>query len=121
MTFPPKQIYFLRPVGFEGPIKIGCSAWPGDRLLSLAKWSPFPIELMTQGIGDHTLERALHRLFAADRSHKEWFRTSAPLMSGIEAVRCGAAVDAAFGLTLKPTGRTWPKARYVLEAQRSAA
>ena len=117
MISKSKQIYFLRPTQMEGPIKIGCSRWPEQRLWSLAKWSPVPLELLANADGDHTLERALHRLFAADRSHKEWFRTSRALVAGIDAVRDGAPIDAAFGLVLTLTGRTWPKSRYVQSAR----
>jgi hypothetical protein len=97
MNFAPKHIYFLRPVGHEGPIKIGCSAWPADRLRVIAHWSPIPLELAAHALGDHTLERALHRKFAATRSHKEWFLASDELTAGIAAVAAGALVADAFG------------------------
>jgi len=76
---PTKKIYFLRPVGQRGPIKIGCSMEPTARLKHLAHWSPIPLELAGEVAGDHDVERRLHKMFAADRSHHEWFHPSAAL------------------------------------------
>lgn len=113
MSFAKKQIYFIRPIQGVGLVKIGCSSWPSHRLQFLLGWSPVPLEIAASGPGDHTLERALHRLFDADRSHKEWFRSSQQLLAGIEAVASGADVPTAFGLKLSPTGRSWPKEAYI--------
>lgn len=33
-------IYFLRPIGWDGPVKIGCSNYPMLRLNALMAWSP---------------------------------------------------------------------------------
>ena len=41
-----RYVYFIKPVGMEGPIKIGCSIMPTERLEGLAVWSPFPLEIV---------------------------------------------------------------------------
>lgn len=104
----PKRVYFIKPVGADGPIKIGCSRWPDDRLLNIANWSPVPIEIMASGVGSHELERFIHRMFAATRSHKEWFHATPALTSSIARVADGMDIADAFGLVAYI-----PKSRFV--------
>lgn len=59
----PCFVYFLKPVGMDGPIKIGCSEYPQRRLLNLMAWSPFPLELLAQIDGDESVERRFHAAF----------------------------------------------------------
>lgn len=66
-------IYFIKPVGLDGPIKIGCSGIPEDRLVSLAAWSPFPLEVIGKTPGTLKDEGFLHRCFSEYHSHHEWF------------------------------------------------
>lgn len=39
-------VYFVKPVGMDGPIKIGCTTTPAARIESLTIWSPFPLEVL---------------------------------------------------------------------------
>lgn len=78
-----KHIYFLKPIGLDGPIKIGCSNWPERRLAIAANWSPLPLEIIGRVPGDHCDEKYLHRLFDGDRLHHEWFETSTALKTAI--------------------------------------
>lgn len=94
---PPKTIYFMKPVGMAGPVKIGCSRWPADRLRDIETWSPFPLELIAAGVGCHRLEFFIHRRFEHLRSHREWFHISDDLLACIERVKSGASVADAFG------------------------
>lgn len=96
-----KSVYFMRPVGMDGPIKIGCSSWPKDRLIELSRWSWCPLEIITHGEGPHLLERAIHKLFAAQRLHMEWFTPCPEMLAGIERVKAGEPVGDAFGLVPK--------------------
>lgn len=91
-----KRIYFMKPVGMDGPIKIGCSKWPDHRILNISAWSPVPLEMMAVAEGNHTLERHLHRQF--QRSHREWFHPTQDLLDGIKAVAGGASIEQAFGV-----------------------
>lgn len=68
-----KRIYFLRPVGQIGPIKIGCSVAPDKRLIAIQAWSPLPLELVAICVGKNAHEQNLHARFIADRLHGEWF------------------------------------------------
>lgn len=82
-----KFIYFLKPVGMDGPIKIGCSAVPKTRLTQLMSWVPFELEILTTAPGGYTEEKRLHHRFGADRIRAEWFRTSRRLLALIGEIR----------------------------------
>ncbi len=92
----PDLVYFIKPIGLPGPIKIGCSCVPQDRLMTLAIWSPFPLELLATTPGSYTLEHRLHRRFAKDHTHGEWFREGPDLLAGIAALKSGSGVEDAF-------------------------
>lgn len=91
-----KSIYFMKPKGASGPIKIGCSKFTGQRLIDLSLWSPIPLEIMAEGPGEHLLERCLHRVYRAQRSHGEWFFPSSDLLIRIARVRAGEDVATVF-------------------------
>lgn len=98
MSAPEKQIYFIRPVGAVGPIKIGCSRWVDERLASLMLWSPTPLEVITYAEGDVRLEFCVHRMFADHRLHKEWFAPAPALLEAIDRVKAGQSILDAFGI-----------------------
>lgn len=79
-------VYFLRPVGLPGPIKIGCSQTPEGRLETYMAWSPYPLEKIGQVPGNTKDEGYLHRCFWAQRSHAEWFHPSRELHAAIDRV-----------------------------------
>lgn len=91
-------IYFFKPVGMDGPIKIGCSRQPGNRLLYLARWSPFPLECIGSVLGDIVFERAIHRKFAELHSHEEWFQATPDLSDFIRTAMSVSRIDHAFAL-----------------------
>lgn len=82
-----KSVYFMRPIGCEGPIKIGCSKLAEKRLRSLEIWSPAKLELICAVPGCHNDENILHQMFGVDRLHGEWFRASPALLDLIEYVQ----------------------------------
>lgn len=82
----PSQVYFIRPVGMDGPIKIGCSRLPSERLVALAMWSPFPLELVGMAPGSFRDERFLHGCFCDLHLHHEWFSFSPFLGETIDAI-----------------------------------
>lgn len=88
-----KKIYFIKPVGMDGPIKIGCSKFTEDRLATLSRWSPFPLEVICQTAGNHTDEFSVHRKFSHLRQHMEWFSAGDDLVEFIEKVRAGASIN----------------------------
>jgi hypothetical protein len=81
-----KRVYFLRPIGAEGPIKIGCSNQPLKRLRAVEIWSPMKLEIVASAPGGTAHEAALHAMFLADRLHGEWFAASPALNELIEHV-----------------------------------
>lgn len=85
-------VYFARPIGLHGPVKIGCSAAPLERLKTLMTWSPIPLEIAATVPGDGKLERRIHGLFAKSHSHHEWFHASAELSQLIFSLAAGKPV-----------------------------
>ena len=84
-----KKIYFLRPIGQDGPIKIGCSINPVNRLQVFLIWSPLRLELVGVADGGHEYERDLHARFARQRLHGEWFAPSPDLTNLINQINNG--------------------------------
>lgn len=76
-----KHVYFLRPVGQIGPIKIGCSKLPALRLETLTVWSPVRLELICSVPGSHKDEHTLHGMFRNHHVHGEWFGASKELLA----------------------------------------
>lgn len=89
MSAPESYVYFLRPVGAQGPVKIGQSRTPLIRLKTISSWSPVELELAAHTPGARDLEARLHAAFAKDRLHGEWFSASAALSSLIADIQCG--------------------------------
>lgn len=105
------RVYFIKPVGMDGPIKIGCSAKPAVRLLALSAWSPFPLELIGEVPGDFSDENLLHRRFSDLHTRKEWFMSSPALRQTIEKILSGTPIkDACKALKAKgPIRRKQPE------------
>lgn len=82
-------VYFIKPVGMTGPIKIGCSQSPDNRRRSLANWSPFALEIIAEIDGDTEIERRFHAKHIAAHQRREWFEATASLLADIAAVRAG--------------------------------
>lgn len=95
---PDRFVYFVRPVGQDEPIKIGCSRSPRARVEALLNWSPVDLEIMAFAEGDMRLEFCLHRMFAAQLLRKEWFSASAELIARIDRVRLGESIVSAFDI-----------------------
>ncbi len=94
------QVYFIKPVGLDGPIKIGHSKVPSIRLIDLGAWSPLPLELVGAVPGTYADEQFLHQCFAEQHSHREWFRSSHELRDAIRRVLDAGTVSALRGIIL---------------------
>lgn len=80
----PGHLYFIQ--GAEGGlIKIGWATVPETRMAHLQAHSPVRLALLHTEPGNGKEEAALHKQFAAARSHGEWFRPVPALMTEIEA------------------------------------
>jgi len=73
-----RRVYFIQ-AQHSGLIKIGSAASPRQRLQTLQTGSPEPLVLLGDVPGGGRRERELHRKFADDRSHGEWFTPSSAL------------------------------------------
>lgn len=105
MTFTrPSLVYFIKPVGLDGPIKIGCSGTPADRLENLAAWSPWPLEVIGSIPGSYAEEAFLHSCFADFHSHREWFHSTPALRGAIAEMLAAGSIDPA-RQKLKPVRR----------------
>lgn len=93
-----RNVYFVRPVGFKGPIKIGSAIVGRFRRRELEAYSPFRLELLLEIPGGIDLERRLHRRFAYAHSHSEWFHPVDELVFAIEQMLAGIPVEKAINL-----------------------
>lgn len=96
-----RYVYFLRPIGADGPVKIGCSDLPLKRLKEISTWSPLPLEIAATAPGSLQLERNLHDCFADLHSHREWFSADSRLAAFIEKVAAGVPIAEAIDLAEK--------------------
>lgn len=80
------RVYFIKPIGMDGPIKIGYSKCPEKRLVALSMWSPWPLEIIGSVKGIRKDETNFHSRFKDLHSHRKWFRTSPLLLETIAAV-----------------------------------
>lgn len=84
-----KRVYFIKPIGMDGPIKIGCSVSPEGRRASLEAWCPFPLEVMAEIEGSYDLEQRFHARFLHLHERLEWFAAGEDLLAAIADIRGG--------------------------------
>lgn len=84
-----QYVYFIKPKGASGPVKIGLSEYPELRMMANSHWVPFPLELLLKIPGDRFLEARFHRMFLDCHSHLEWFNMTPKLQSVIESIKAG--------------------------------
>lgn len=82
-------VYFIKPIGLDGPIKVGCSQSPETRRRSLETWSPFALEIVAQVDGGFDLEHRFHALFIETHQRREWFGWSKRIAATIAAINDG--------------------------------
>jgi hypothetical protein len=75
-------VYFIQSVD-GGPIKIGIAMSPLERLGQIQNMSPVKLRILKTSRGGQRLEKELHRQFAADRLHGEWFAPTKQLLDYI--------------------------------------
>lgn len=84
-----RTVYFIKPVGMEGPIKIGCSQSPDGRRKTLSTWSPYALEIVAEIEGDDYIERRFHAAFKAHFQRREWFTGAPEIHEAIRAINAG--------------------------------
>jgi hypothetical protein len=95
-----RRVYFIKPVGADGPIKIGCTSYGAERLDALMRWSPVDLEMIASVEGDFVLEARIHRMLADTHIRHEWFAPSATLDALIASV-----LDGTFQADALPTDK----------------
>ena len=90
----PGFVYFA---GHEslGPIKIGASADPYQRIRDLRTGSPLWLTLLgvMEAENMSAAEMRLHQRFASSRSHGEWFERAPELMQLIKSCRDAVRIE----------------------------
>jgi len=94
-------VYFMKPIGQPGPIKIGHSKHTEGRLTTMMAWSPVRLEIIATVAGSYELEKRLHESFAYAHSHGEWFHAVDELVNGINALALGTPIEQAFDIQRK--------------------
>ncbi len=84
-----KRVYFIKPIGMDGPVKIGSSYLPVKRLEGLSVWSPFPLEIIAEIDGDSSLERRFHAKFLNSFRSYEWFDITPEMQATVDAINSG--------------------------------
>lgn len=84
-----RWVYFIRPVGQQGPVKIGVTASLEGRLRHYMSWSPMALEVVAAMPGGFDLESRLHGKFIDDHLHHEWFAGSVEMDRTIDEINRG--------------------------------
>jgi hypothetical protein len=79
-------VYFMRRVDGTGPIKIGNTSAPQQRLREINLTCESELQILALAPGGFTAERAVHLKFASERIRGEWFSPSAELAEFIDKV-----------------------------------
>lgn len=98
MKYDLPKIYFIRPCGQDGPIKIGCSVSPEKRLKAMLVWSPLKLEIVHTMPGDLELEREIHDRLLRSHSHGEWFHATPEILQLIADLLSGTSIGDAIDL-----------------------
>lgn len=106
----PMTVYFVKPVGLAGPIKIGCTTMLDKRLVMLGAWVPFPLEVLATVPGSFKLENNIQDCFTHAHIRGEWFNPVPELVEAIRKIASGMPVEQAIDLSKRQPGRkrrTW--------------
>jgi len=81
--FKARRKLYLYIIGGDrdGPVKIGVSTKPENRLCELQVGNPARLKILAKFCGDKRDEAALHRLLELDRLNGEWFRRQPALQA----------------------------------------
>lgn len=85
-TGTPRSFVYLVRAGMDGPFKIGRSTNVPDRVATLQTANHTSLRLVAQLPGGVEVERLLHRRFAPNRLHGEWFEPSPDLVAFVEEI-----------------------------------
>ena len=78
-------IYFIQQ-GDDGPIKVGYSTSPEERLRALQTASPYSLRLLKVVEGGEALEKQIHTRFAENQLQGEWFQPTDTFVAYLESL-----------------------------------
>lgn len=105
-------VYFIKPDGMPGPIKIGVSKSPERRRVQLENSSPVRLKIVALVIGGGLLERRFHAHFEHLHERCEWFRFAPELQEMINRINCGKFDASQLPAGLRIDGRGIPRPAY---------
>lgn len=120
------HIYFIRPAGQDGPIKVGHSIQVPLRLRGFNKVSPVPLELAaiipvpdgsSRRFCEH-FEWRFHMRYADHRLHHEWFAAHPLILADIAAINAGTFDTATLPLWLPKSASAQQRLKQDLAAGR---
>lgn len=100
------RVYFIKPIGFDGPVKIGLTGSMKSRLSGLGAMCPFPLEVIAELEGDFRLERRFHALFGLQHKQREWFEWTPKMAEVVAAINAGT-----FDINTLPPPKSLPSNR----------
>lgn len=77
----PRFVYFLRRFDGTGPVKIGCSAYPGQRARQISSDLKEKVVVICHAQGGFVEEQRLHRQLATHRLDGEWFHPAPEVLA----------------------------------------
>ena len=83
------MIYFIQSGGYLGPIKIGLSSNPVQRVHDLQVGNPEELTLLAVMVGEESEEARLHARFSKHHIRGEWFKPSDSIWSLIDRLNAG--------------------------------
>lgn len=102
-----RWVYFIRPVGQAGPVKIGSSASPAARLRQYNRCSPIDLEIIGALPGGFDIEWRIHAELERFHLRSEWFSAEPEVLALISAALSGT-LDVAALPPLKRITQQYP-------------
>lgn len=97
------SVYFIKPIGQLGPVKIGFTDHLAKRARCVAVQSPLLLEVVCSAPGGQAEERLLHERFAGQHMHGEWFAWSKDLQFVMDRVAETGALPELVAVFPRPT------------------
>ena len=96
-----QKVYFITTADRTGPVKIGYTKNPINRLMSLNCYSPYPLVIRAVMPGTDVTEAWFHDELRASWSHSEWFHPTPEVLAVMDVVAStgsypGAITDGSF-------------------------
>lgn len=111
-----RKVYFIRPIGLKGPIRIGGSHHPAELLKNVARWSPLPLEIVATAAGNHAAR--VCAMFSEQHMHGGWFKPNAGMERMISRLAAGSPLGDIIDLKSKFVPFARSRVRYTADYRR---